>query len=87
MPVICLGSGIPLKVTTGNASPVIDANKDTVVRLWAANDCQFLCGTEPTATKDSHQLSGGVYYDLIVKAGHKIAVLGATLYISKHVNA
>jgi len=87
MPVICVGSQTSIVVDgslASAASAVISATEDTVVRLWASADCTILFGTTPTALTTSMPMTAKLPEYFVVKAGHKIAVLGATLNIVKH---
>lgn len=86
LPLLGLGND-PIIITstdTSVASAVIDPNRSSIVRLFASADCNIKAGTNPTASATTMKIPGGQMLDFVVLAMHKIAVLGATLQITKH---
>ena len=84
MPVFNPGDADPIIVADGNKSDVIDDTYNTVLRLYAEDDCNIAMGADPTASATTIPLPGGVYTDLVCQAGYKVAVLGSDLYIMIH---
>ena len=66
------------------ASAVIDADDFTLVQLYASADCNIKVAAAPTATTSTMALPGSQILHYIVRPGDKIAVLGASLQITKH---
>jgi len=73
--------GTGASAATTNA---IHATENTVVRLLADADCHIAIDTAPTATVGDIPLTAGLPEYFVISAGAKIAVLGATLYITAH---
>lgn len=77
---------ISQKITSSGSTiqgAVLNATEPTLVRITCDVDCWYEIGTNPTATNSSNFLGAKNGEQILVKAGHRIAVLGtsASLYV------
>ena len=65
-----------------DASAVIDANHDSIVRICAVDDVRVLFGETPTALATSMAMPAGAVEYFDIPAGYKVAVLGGVATIT-----
>lgn len=86
IPVLGLGVGVTIDGTSASAaSDVLDATKQSVVRLTALADLWIIIGATPTAIAENsctYFPSGTIEY-VSIPAGYKIAAIGGKLNITK----
>lgn len=72
--------------SASSKSAVISDTEITTVQIVADDDCHLAFGADPTATTSTYFLPGNQIIELAIKPGHKISVLGAKAWITRHVS-
>lgn len=71
-------------VSSAATAAVIDATNWAIVQLYASANCNIKVAASPTATATTMAIPGGQLLYFLVPPACKIAVLGATLQVTKH---
>jgi hypothetical protein len=83
VPVLCPGTNEELDGgVASDASAVIDANHESIVRICAVDDIRVLFGTAPTAAPTSMAMPAGAVEYFDIPAGYKVAVLGGVATVT-----